>query len=59
MSRNTNDNSNREDSDFDTRTVFANLRYYLIDILDKLSFQAGLIFRDWEAKSLIIDNSNE
>ena len=59
MSRNTNGNSNREDSDFDIRTVYANLRYYLTDILDKLSFQIGLIFRDWEAKSLIIDNSNE
>ena len=59
MSRNTNGNSNREDSDFDTRTVYANLRYYLTDILDELSFQTGLIYRDWEAKSLIIDNSNE
>ena len=34
MSRNTNGNSNREDSDFDTRTVYANLRYYLTEILD-------------------------
>ena len=59
MSRNTNDNSNREDLDFDIRTVYANLSYYLTDILDKLSFQTGLIYRDWEAKSLIIDNSNE
>ena len=59
MSRNTNGNSNREDSDFDTRTVYANLRYYLTDILDELSFQTGLIYRDWEAKSLIIDNSND
>ena len=59
MSRNSNDSSNREDSDFDSKTVYANLRYYLADILDKLSFQSGLIFRDWEAKSLIIDNSNQ
>ena len=35
------------------------MRYYLTDILDELSFQTGLIYRDWEAKSLIIDNSNE
>ena len=59
MSRNTNGNSNREDSDFHTRTIYVNLRYYLTDIVDKLSFQTGLIYRDWEAKSLIIDNSNE
>ena len=39
MSRNTNGNSNREDSDFDTRTVYANFRYYLTDILDKFSLQ--------------------
>ena len=38
MSRNTNDNSNREDSDFYIRAVYANLKYYLTDILDKLSF---------------------
>ena len=50
MSKNTNGNSNREDSDFDIRTVYANLRYYLTDILDELSFQTGLIYRDWEAK---------
>ena len=34
MSRNSNGSSNREDSDYDSRTVYANLRYYLTEILD-------------------------
>ena len=27
--------------------------------MDELSFQTGLIYRDWEVKTLIVDNSNE